>query len=153
MEFNCPQCGKRLRAPDHLPNPLVRCRTCGAAFRPRETAEQPVKAQVVGPAPSTPPFRTAAPRPLSSTPPVPSPTSTSPPVSSEAGQTVAKGLGVAVVVIFLLISKAPRLLKGVFGDRQPPAPVQMPDKDARAIQQLLEEARQKPPFQPIPLAS
>ena len=64
---------------------------------------------------------------------------------------MAKGLGVVVVVIFLLISKAPRLLKGVFGDRQPPAPVQMPNKDARAIRELLEEARQKPPLQPIPV--
>ena len=58
MEFNCPQCGKRLRAPDHLKNPLVRCRTCGAAFRPREEAEQPVRAQVVGPAPAPPAFPT-----------------------------------------------------------------------------------------------
>ena len=65
---------------------------------------------------------------------------------------MAKGLGIAVVVFFLLISKAPRLLKDMFEDRKPPAPVQMPDKDARAIQELLEEARKKPPLQPVPAA-
>lgn len=159
MEFNCPQCGKRLRAPDHLKNPLVRCRSCGAAFRPREQAEQPVTAQVIDTPPATPrpqPFsprpQPVAPRPVSLPPTVPSRTATPRPVTSEAGQTVAKGLGIVVVLIFLLISKAPRLLKGIFPDRQPPPPVQIPDQDLRAIQELLEEARKDPPLQPAPIS-
>jgi len=37
MEFNCPDCGKRLRVADNLINPLVRCRTCGHVFRPQQS--------------------------------------------------------------------------------------------------------------------
>ncbi len=60
MEFNCPECGQRLRVGDHLVNPVVRCRLCGNTFR---AAEATPPAAAAAPAVSVPPDEYAESRP------------------------------------------------------------------------------------------
>lgn len=127
MEFNCPNCGKRLRAPDHLRNPLVRCRTCGTAFRPREQAEVPVAAEVVERRAA--PVRSDKIRPVEPTPlpkPFPAfPTTTNIPSPTQQSRGM-KGLGAAIAILFVLLAKAPRLVRLMVHQQPPPLPHAVP---------------------------
>ena len=141
MEFNCPDCGKRLRSPDHLKNPLVRCRTCGATFRPREKGDTPPPVAIqTASMPVRPPEAESLANPWSTR------QTTAGPAAST---TLAKGFGVVGFVLLILLAKAPRLVK--LFEREappPPAPAQVRDDELRAIQQILEEAQRRPPVDP-----
>lgn len=163
MEFNCPDCGKRLRAPDNLPNPLVRCRTCGATFRPRELENTATKRELKPLAPSREPLTPVRqPKPFA---PAQQPRQrtewNSPtggpfgrPLSSPAPKTpVRRGLGIGVAILVILLLKVPRLLH-VFlppNPPQPPAPMQIDPMQMQMLRDL-QQPRNVQPFQIPPVA-
>jgi hypothetical protein len=158
MEFNCPDCGKRLRAPDHLPNPLVRCRTCGATFRPREqegtiakretTPQAPARPRVVSKQQQKPfvPAQQPKPQPEWA---LPSGGPFGRPLSSPAPKpTVRRGLGIGIAILVILLLKAPRLLKLVLppNQPQPPAPMKIDPMQMQMLRDL-QQPRNLNPFQ------
>ena len=161
MEFNCPDCGKRLRAADHLPNPLVRCRTCGATFRPRELEDTVAKRE---PKPQAPARERIVPkqqpRPFApAQQPKPGPEWASPagepfgrPLSSPAPKTaVRRGLGIGIAILVIVLLKAPRLLKLALPPNppQPPAPMKFDPMQMQMLRDL-QQPRNIHPFQVAP---
>lgn len=109
MEFRCPKCQQPLRAPDHLRNPLVRCRRCAYEFRPVELGlAVPARSEpeVVEP-------ELVAPELVDRQPPTPTPTpqirprKTTTAKRSRSGQ----GWGWIIVIGLMLLSRAPRWIQ------------------------------------------
>jgi hypothetical protein len=138
MEFNCPGCDKRLRAPDHLPNPLVRCRTCGATFRPREGSPEL-------PQDSTALFEESASLPQATELPQYQPESFRRLEPVSAGKSlVAKGLGIGVMVLLIALAKAPRLVKLLLPDNPPPpAPVRIDERQLQMLRDMQDLQRKR----------
>lgn len=160
MEISCPDCSQRLRVPDHLTNPLVRCRNCGKTFRPSETAESRIPFAI--------PMREPEPQSqIESAPQLPKSKSSDsqlhdflsqpraePSVAEQAKtrRSVA-GWGTGVIIGLIALRGGVKLVKHLFHeDRKPqPAPVQFDPKLRPDIQKLLEQAdpqRRRP--QPLP---
>ena len=122
MDINCPECGKRLRAPDHLPNPLMRCRTCGATFRKSDLSSTEAAKQ---PAPPLQPAKDSDPRPAkdsdlddflvaqSSRP--------SQPPTDRSKAVAGGGLGgVILFVILMVLPQLPRIINALKDDDPEP---------------------------------
>ncbi|MFV1966003.1 MAG: hypothetical protein ACC628_11305 [Pirellulaceae bacterium] len=135
MIISCPDCGQPLRVPDHLENPLLRCRRCQSTFRPLdlETPEPVVDAESVYDEPEPEPemYVSVSPAPAS---------------ARRNKKKVGRGLGVIALILFILISKAPRLLKKLFDDRpkEQPVPVHLNEKEMQELNRLFNEERQPP---------
>ena len=130
MEFNCPECGKRLRTPDHLQNPLVRCRTCGATFRAGQQA---------GPWPSES-------APPSSIPEMPAERVAFPTPTSSPSRMVGNGLKISGIVLLILLAKGPRLLRHLFDDRpkpRPAAPARVHEDQLRQLREMREARKEQ----------
>jgi hypothetical protein len=139
MEFNCPECGKRLRAPDHLRNPLVRCRTCSATFRPREEAITNAES-----APQSIP-RPTLPVPQQDRKFIPgSPDPLVRPFPANEGKKTAKGFGVGILILFIALTKGPKLIR-LFLPAKPAAPAPVQPIDPKHLQILHDLQRQMPP--------
>ena len=122
MEFTCPECGKRLRTPDHLQNPLVRCRTCGATFRAGQQA---------GPWPSES-------APPSSVPEMPAERVAFPTPTSSPSRMAGNGLKISGIVLLILLAKGPRLLRHLFDNppKPQPAPARVHEDQLRQLQEM-----------------
>ena len=157
MEINCPDCSQRLRVPDHLQDPLVRCRNCGRTFRPSETAESRIPFAI--------PVR--EPEPLIELQPVDEKSSNAqlhdflsqprvePSVADQA-KTKQKtiGWGAGLLIALMVLRGGAKLVKHLMrDDRKPqPAPVQFDPKLRPEIQKLFEQGGQlPPPPPPLPL--
>jgi hypothetical protein len=144
MEISCPQCNQRLRVPNEMKNPLLRCKKCGSSFRldaaKSAANDQPVR-DVSAPwyPPSTPVAGTPAetPWPVNSLPSqqaksqqlVPEievvdeePTNfgrnTTPTISEQTKSFASSGLGtIALIVVVILFKAGPRLAREFFRDR------------------------------------
>ena len=137
MEFNCPTCQTKLGVSDDLDNPKVRCRVCGTIFRPFESG---------GAAPADPEYQASPaasqvnpfhiePKPTES----PSSVEVNPPLERDNFPTLEPplrprttqqksrrgGWGIAVFIIFMLLSRVPRMLRNF--EREEPQPQLQPD--------------------------
>lgn len=167
MEINCPDCSQRLRVPDHLTNPLVRCRNCGKTFRPAETAESRIPFAISVREPLTQPEPATEPRPAGekssdahlhdflSQP------RAEPSVAEQAkNRKKSIGWGAGVLIALLLLKGGPKLVKHLLReDRKPQnAPARFDPKLQPEIQKLLEPQRRQPrpppriPQAPLPEA-
>ena len=163
MEINCPDCSQRLRVPDHLADPLVRCRTCGRTFRPSETESRSAFAPLVRmPQPPLPQ------EPADERPPIGAESSDAqlenfltqaraePSIADQTkSRQKAAGWGVGIVIALMLLKGGVRLVNNLLREdrKPPPAPVRFDNKPPPDVEKLLEEIkaqRRQPPLQPPP---
>jgi len=162
MEFNCPTCQTKLGVSDELVNPKVRCRECGTIFRPRESggASQPTSPSQASPYLSqespypddpeptayTSPFDAKSPPEVDDFTPAtsPAPIPERPIVTERPQQERRKGggWGIAIFIIFILLTRVPRMWRNFQRDPAPPAPIEIDHDELRQrLDKIIEESR------------
>ena len=162
MEFNCPTCQTKLGVSDELADPKVRCRVCGTIFRPFESgvANRPNPQSQASPSPSqVSPFpgvpeSTTSSFPFeskalpehddftSSTSPIPIPRASRPVITPRPQQNRGRngGWGIMIFIVFILLTRAPRILRNFMREPEPPAPIQIDhDEIRRELNEIIEE--------------
>jgi hypothetical protein len=135
MEVRCPNCQQRLRYPDHLVKPLLRCRNCLTTFRPAD-AQSPIEAPVSAVAVEEfdpeineefRSFTEKSERELAE--------------ASTTRKSGKSGVGYFIVIALVIALKVgPRLAREFFRERKPERPVQLQQDEQQAIQKVLQEA-------------